>query len=201
MAMQDNTVLPATAGAGGMNPQIAAFLQMLMGGGGNSSSLHQAFLQRLMGTFGGGGAEQGGLPFGGPGQGFGHFLMNNPGLMQSLFGLPPQGAVPGPLPGSAPVQDSTPVGAPGAAAASSPPNIPGTSTPLLSTSETPGLLKSSQEHPAADLAAGGAFSTPGALPNVLPSGFIRPDISAPGAASGGPGQFMQSILPPMLRRG
>ena len=89
MAMQDNAVLPGPtnpAGAGGMNPQIQAFLDLLMGGG-----LH---------GFGG----FGGQPFGG----FGEFLRNNPALMRGL-GLLPPGAP------HMPVQDTT-AGAPDAAA-------------------------------------------------------------------------------------
>ncbi len=82
MAMQDNTVLPGAAGAGGMNPQIQAFLNLLMGGGLSG-----------FGAFGG-------QPFGG----FGQFLMNNPALMRGL-GLMPHGAVPGPLPSGAPIAD------------------------------------------------------------------------------------------------
>jgi len=78
---------PGSAGTPEMSPQIQAFLNRLMHGGLSG-----------FGAFGG-------QPFGG----FGQFLMSNPALMQSL-GLTPQGAVPGPLPGSAPVVDSVPAG-------------------------------------------------------------------------------------------
>jgi len=86
------------------------------------------------------------------------------------------------------------------------PNTAG-SPSLLSTSERPGLVKATTENPAADLTAGGAFSTPGALPNVLPSGFLRPGASAPDVggmvgsmlSGGSPGQ-VQNVLP-MLRKG
>jgi hypothetical protein len=121
MAMQDNTVLPGATDAAGGDSPLHHFLNLLMGGG-----LH---------GFGG----FGGQPFGG----FGHFLMNNPGLMRGLGLMPP---------GAAPMEDSGPVGA---AAASSLPNIPGSPTSLLSTSETPGILKATRENPAADLATGG----------------------------------------------
>lgn len=172
MAIQDSTVLPAAAGAAGapgMPPQIAAFLQMLMGGGGGGGL--QGLLSHL---FGGGGAEPGGLPFGGAGQGFGHFLMNNPALMQGL-GLAPQGAVPGPLPGAAPVQDSTPVGPASPAAPVAPPSQD-PAAPATPVGNTPAAAPAPQGM--AGLASLMATARPGGL---------------------GDGAF-QSILP-MLRKG
>lgn len=170
MAIQDNTALPAApAAAGGMPPQIAAFLQMLMGGGGGGGI--QGLLSHLFG--GGGGAEPGGLPFGGAGQGFGHFLMNNPALLQGL-GLAPQGAVPGPLPGAAPVQDSTPVGAAAPVAPTTPSQDP--AAPATPVGNTPAAA------PAPQGMAGLASLMAGARPGGL-----------------GDGAF-QSILP-MLRKG
>jgi len=179
MAMQDNEMLPGAAA--GMNPQIQAFLNLLMGGG-----LH---------GFGG----FGGQPFGG----FGQFLMNNPTLMQGL-GLIPHGAVPGPLPGSAPVVDSvTPVpgsqlgATDGATSPAAPTAPPSQITPPYGTPEAP----------TAPLGTSAGPGTPGTLPNILSSGFIRPG-AAPDVggmvgsmlAGGSPSQVAQNVLP-MLRKG
>lgn len=101
MAMDDNTVLPAPTGAGGMSPQIQAFLNLLMGGG-----------LTPFGAFGG-------QPFGG----FGHFLMNNPSLMHGLglAGGAPSADVAGPT-AVAPPPVTTPTAA--APASSNPPTTP-----------------------------------------------------------------------------
>lgn len=173
MAIQDNTVLPApTSAAGGMPPEIAAFLQMLMGG---------RSLPGGLGALLGGGGQQGAVPFGGPGQGFGNFLMNNPGLMQSLFGLPPQGAVPG---AAAPGQDATPVG----------PAVPATPAAAPVTPTTPSQITD----PAAATPA-----TPAGTP-VAPTGSspLSPGASAFGSVLSGlkSGEGFQSVLP-LLRKG
>jgi hypothetical protein len=152
MALEDNQVLPAATGAGGMNPQLQAFINLLMGGG-----LH---------GFGG----FGGQPFGG----FGRFLMDNPGLMQGL-GIIPHGAVPGPLPGASPVQDST------TAALGSPSAPPSQATDPASAPAAPTTPATLGEGSAAPSQVPGA----GGLASLLSRA----------------GAFSPNLMPPMLRKG
>jgi hypothetical protein len=169
MALEDNQVLPAATGAGGMNPQLQAFINLLMGGG-----LH---------GFGG----FGGQPFGG----FGRFLMDNPGLMQGL-GIIPHGAVPGPLPGASPVQDSTTaaLGSPAAPAPAAPTTPSQVPDPAAA---APGTLGGA---PAAAPPTGDTSVMGGTLPagGTLPGGLLTPRWADKGGMTATP-------LPPMLRRG
>jgi hypothetical protein len=168
MAMQDNTVLPGAADTGGvMSPQVQAFLSLLMGGG--------------LSPFGAFGGQQ----FGG----FGQFLMNNPALMRGL-GLAPQGAVPGPLPGSAPVVDSTAPPLGGAPAlplgSDTREGLPPISAP--STANPPGTV------------FGGTSVSPPAAPgaDLAFGGTAQPSTLAPGLAPSATGAF---VAPPVLRTG
>jgi len=179
---EDNQVLPAAAAAGGMNPQVQAFLNLLMGGG-----LH-------------GFGEFGGHPFGG----FGHFLMNNPTLMRRL-GLPVAGqpdvqdasaspaaapaapaATPAQVAASAPAVDPTVGGQTNQGnVAGLPPLSQGSDgrmgTPLgwqMNPASTPATPEAGQPiGPQAPITMGfreapflGAMSTPGTLPPMLRRG-------------------------------